>query len=312
MSLLTDIRQARLQSVWTFRPYLCLMDRIHLVECPRDAIQGWTTPIGTADKIAYYRALLDVGFDTLDLGSFVSPHAIPQMADTREVLDALVEEGFKSRPTRWLVIAANVRGARDAAAVPSVDDIGFPLSLSETFQRRNTGAGLAEAWERLADISAVCRESGKRLVVYTSMGFGNPYGDAYAPSLLVETAHRLVSELGVEVISLSDTVGTAQPEAIRAAFSELIPALPLVEIGAHLHASPFEWEEKTTAALQAGCRRFDGAIRGIGGCPMAKDELVGNLPTEKLVERFVESGAWSVRDTRAWAHAQSLAAELFS
>ncbi len=288
------------------------MQRIHLVECPRDAIQGWHTPVETADKIAYYRALLDVGFDTLDMGSFVSPRAIPQMADTAEVLEALVEEGFKSRPTRWLVIVANARGAREASAFDCIDDIGFPLSLSETFQRRNTGAGLEEAWNRLKDIGSICSESGKRLVVYTSMGFGNPYGDPYAPELLVDVAHRLVEELGTQVISLSDTVGTASPDAIADAFRALVPALPGVSIGAHLHASPFDVMEKATAALEAGCRRFDGAIRGVGGCPMAKDELVGNLPTEQLVERFEALGAWSVKDPRAWAQAQSIAAELFS
>ena len=288
------------------------MQRIHLVECPRYAIQGWPTPIETADKIAYYRALLDVGFDTLDMGSFVSPRAVPQMADTAEVLEALVEEGFRSRPTRWLVIVANARGAREAAAFDCVDDIGFPLSLSETFQRRNTGAGLEEAWDRLREIAELCRASGKRLVVYTSMGFGNPYGDPYAPALLVEVAHRLVEELGTQVISLSDTVGTATPEAIGDAFRALLPALPDVAIGAHLHASPFDVLEKATAALEAGCRRFDGAIRGVGGCPMANDELVGNLATEQLVDRFGALGEWSVKDDRAWAQAQSIAAELFS
>lgn len=288
------------------------MDRIHLVECPRDAIQGWPTAIATADKIAYYRALLDVGFDTLDMGSFVSPRAIPQMADTREVLSSLVEEGFKSRPTRWLVIVANARGARDAAEVEAVDDVGFPLSLSETFQRRNTGAGLEEAWERLIAIRDITGASGKRLVVYTSMGFGNPYGDPYSPELLLEAAHRLVEELGVEVVSLSDTVGTARPAEIAAAFEALIPALPEATFGAHLHASPFEWSEKATAAHGAGCRRFDGAIRGVGGCPMAKDDLVGNLPTEGLVEHFMALEAWSVKDNRAWAQAQSIAADLFA
>lgn len=296
----------------TFLPYLYSMERIHLVECPRDAIQGWHTAISTAEKVAYYRTLLDVGFDTLDLGSFVSPRAIPQMADTREVLDALVEEGFKSRPTRWLVIVANVRGARDAAEVAAVDDVGFPLSLSETFQQRNTGSGLNEAWERLAAIRDITGAAGKRLVVYTSMGFGNPYGDPYSPNLLVETAQRLVEELGVEVVSLSDTVGTASPTEIGAAFEALVPASPQTHFGAHLHANPFEWAEKAAAAHAAGCRRFDGAIRGVGGCPMAKDDLVGNLPTEGLVEHFVALGAWSVKDNRAWAQAQSIAADLFA
>ena len=287
------------------------MDSFHLVECPRDAIQGWKTHIQTADKIAYFKALLDVGFETLDMGSFVSPRAIPQMADTREVLQSLVDEGFKSRSTRWLVIAANARGARDAAAVQAVDDIGFPLSLSETFQRRNTGTGVKEAWDRLDSICEIAKAANKRVVVYTSMGFGNPYGDAYSPSLLQEVAHRLVEELGIEVISLSDTIGTASPKAIRDAFADLLPSLPQTEIGAHLHASPFEWAEKTKAAFESGCRRFDGAIRGIGGCPMAKDELVGNLPTEKLVEWAESIGAWAVKDQRAWAQAQSISAELF-
>ena len=287
------------------------MERIHLVECPRDAIQGWHIPVETSDKIAYYRSLLDVGFETLDMGSFVSPRAIPQMADTREVLDALVEEGFKSRPTRWLVIVANARGARDAAAIEAVDDIGFPLSLSETFQQRNTGSGLEEAWNRLTDIQEIAQAASKRVVVYTSMGFGNPYGDPYSAALLVETTHRLVEALGIEVVSLSDTVGTASPTAIKQAFDALVPSLPDTEIGAHLHASPFDWEEKTTAAYEAGCRRFDGAIRGVGGCPMAKDDLVGNLPTERLVEHFEALEAWTVKDNRAWAQAQSIAADLF-
>jgi len=288
------------------------MDRIHLVECPRDAIQGWPTAISTTEKVAYYRTLLDVGFDTLDMGSFVSPRAIPQMADTREVLEALVEEGFKSRPTRWLVIVANARGARDAVEIEAVDDVGFPLSLSETFQQRNTGSGLQEAWERLAAIRDIAGEAGKRLVVYTSMGFGNPYGDPYSPDLLVETAERLVADLGVEVVSLSDTVGTATPQDIAAAFEALVPKRAGATFGAHLHASPFDWAEKATAAHAAGCRRFDGAIRGVGGCPMAKDDLVGNLPTERLVEHFEALGAWSVKDNRAWAQAQSIAADLFA
>ena len=287
------------------------MQRVHLVECPRDAIQGWPRPISTEEKLHYYRTLLAVGFDTLDLGSFVSPRAMPQMADTGEVISRLTDEGLAMGRTRLLVIVGNARGAQDATRYAAIDDVGFPLSLSDTFQRRNTGVGLEGAWERVSEIQEQLAGSGKRLVVYLSMGFGNPYGDAWSPALLSEFSGRLVEEFHVDTIALSDTVGTAQPDTIRSAIAHLIPRYPGVSFGAHLHARASEVWEKAKAALEGGCLRLDGAMGGIGGCPMAQDDLVGNLATETLVMGLEEAGIWSVENRRAWEEAQRLAASLF-
>lgn len=289
------------------------MSEVHLVECPRDAMQGWPREISTADKVAYHKLLLAVGFGTLDIGSFVSPKAIPQMADTREVLLTLAEEGLfdsENRP-RLLTIVANERGAKDAAAMPMVDDMGFPFSISETFQIRNAGTGLEEARKRLEDIQGICRKTGKRLVTYLSMGFGNPYGDPWSPALLVDTAGELIETLGLEVVALSDTVGSATEDVIESAFEALVPAFPDVDFGAHLHAQPWEAKAKIGAAYRGGCRRFDGAIRGVGGCPMSGNDLVGNMPTEHILDFLSSEGLEVVQDPRAWSAAQAFAADLF-
>ena len=313
------------------------MDRIHLVECPRDALQGWPYKVSTEDKVAYYRALIDVGFDTIDIGSFVSPKAVPSMANTVKDYDHTVaifgldkipsnaiafftcqlsiieDEGMLPKHgTRILVIAANERGALEASKYETIDDIGFPLSLSETFQKRNTGANIKEAFTRLENIQNICINNSKRLVVYLSMGFGNPYGDKWHPDMLTDFSDKLRKEINVEVIALSDTVGTAADNVVEAAFKTVIKELPTVEFGAHLHLHATAGLSKIEAALRGGCLRFDGAIRGIGGCPLAQDALVGNAPTEKLIEYFVKRDLWSVGNERAWDQSQNLASEIFS
>ena len=287
------------------------MQQVHLVECPRDAIQGWPSPISTNDKIAYYRALLDVGFDTLDLGSFVSHKAIPQMADTSKVIRSLHEEGHLENTSRVLVIVANERGAREACEVEGVDDIGFPFSISEQFQLRNTGANIEEALERLCRIHEHVVAKDKQLVVYISMGFGNPYGDEWSPDMLVDWSGKIIERFSPHVVALSDTIGKADGIVIQNSFSALIPTFQETTFGAHLHATPWDALEKIKAAYNGGCLRFDGALRGIGGCPMAQDELVGNIPTERMIEYFVGLKSWSVQDARAYAQAQSMAASLF-
>ena len=289
------------------------MDRIHLVECPRDALQGWPHKVSTEDKVAYYRALIDVGFDTIDIGSFVSPKAVPSMANTAKVLSIIEDEGMLPKHgTRILVIAANERGAIEASKYETIDDIGFPLSLSETFQKRNTGANIKEAFTRLENIQNICINNSKRLVVYLSMGFGNPYGDKWHPDMLTDFSDKLRKEINVEVIALSDTVGTAADNVVEEAFKTVIKELPTVEFGAHLHLHATAGLSKIEAALRGGCLRFDGAIRGIGGCPLAQDALVGNAPTEKLIEYFVKRDLWSVGNERAWDQSQNLASEIFS
>jgi hydroxymethylglutaryl-CoA lyase len=289
------------------------MDRIHLVECPRDALQGWPHKVSTEDKVAYYRALIDVGFDTIDIGSFVSPKAVPSMANTAKVLSIIEDEGMLPKQgTRILVIAANERGATEASKYETIDDIGFPLSLSETFQKRNTGASIEEAFTRLENIQNICINNSKRLVVYLSMGFGNPYGDKWHPDMLTDFSDKLRKDINVEVIALSDTVGTAADNVVEEAFKTVIKELPTVEFGAHLHLHATAGLSKIEAALRGGCLRFDGAIRGIGGCPLAQDALVGNAPTEKLIEYFVKRDLWSVGNERAWDQSQNLASEIFS
>ncbi|TPE46395.1 hydroxymethylglutaryl-CoA lyase [Pontibacter mangrovi] len=257
-----------------------------IIECPRDAMQGIQAFIPTDVKAKYINQLLQVGFDTIDFGSFVSPKAIPQMRDTAEVLERLELEHSASK---LLAIIANSRGAEDAAKYAQIDYLGFPLSVSETFQQRNTNKSIAQALQQLAEIQNTCQKYDKTLVTYISMGFGNPYNDPWD----VETVIRFVEELDklqVKIVSLSDTVGVATPENITYLFSHLIPAFEQIEFGAHLHTTPTTWQEKVEAAYQAGCRRYDGALRGYGGCPMAKDELVGNMPTENLVSFFENKG----------------------
>jgi len=255
---------------------------IKIVECPRDAMQGWPVYIPTATKINYLNTLLQVEFDTLDFGSFVSAKAIPQMQDTRDVLAGLQ---LQNTSTKLLAIVANLRGAQQAADYPEITYLGFPLSLSETFQQRNTNKTVAAALIELAQIQEICLAKNKVLVVYLSMGFGNPYHEPWSPEVVWHLVQQLVP-LQIQIIALSDTVGVATPATISILFSELVPAFPAITFGAHFHTRPDNWEEKVKAAYESGCTRFDGALKGFGGCPMAKDELVGNLATENLVAFF--------------------------
>jgi hydroxymethylglutaryl-CoA lyase len=263
------------------------MEAVKLIECPRDAMQGIVPFIPTEVKVRYLNELLKVGFETIDIGSFVSPKAIPQLADTGEALSRIDMSGSKSK---LLVIVANERGAEEAVKQASVTYLGYPFSISETFQQRNTNTSIEGSWGRIARIAEITRAAGKELVVYISMAFGNPYGDPWNAEVALHWVDRLVNELGVRIIALSDTVGVARPGDISTMFSALIPALPAVEFGAHLHCTPDNWKQKTDAAWDAGCRRFDGAIKGYGGCPMAEDELVGNLQMELFARSLEERG----------------------
>ncbi|TGE19990.1 hydroxymethylglutaryl-CoA lyase [Hymenobacter elongatus] len=278
-----------------------------LIECPRDAMQGLTEFIPTATKTAYLQALLRVGFDTLDFGSFVSPKAIPQLRDTAEVLAGL-DLGLTR--TKLLAIVANLRGAETAATYPEIQCIGFPLSVSETFQLRNTNKTIPEALTELSAIQELCVQSGKTLVTYLSMGFGNPYGDPWSPETVAEFTQRL-ADMDVRIVALSDTIGASSAATIELLFSQLIPAFPAIEFGAHLHTTPSTWREKVAAAYAAGCRRFDGALGGIGGCPMAADELTGNMPTENLVAYFAEVGQETGLDPKAFTQAWQAAGSVF-
>jgi len=278
------------------------------IECPRDAMQGLPDFIPTATKTAYLNALLRVGFDTLDFGSFVSSRAIPQLRDTAEVLAGL---DLAQTRTKLLAIVANRRGAETAVQHPEIAYLGFPLSVSETFQRRNTNQTAAAALADLAAMHELCERTGKTLVVYLSMGFGNPYGDAWSPEIVTNFSAQLAA-LGVRIVALSDTVGVSTPATIAPLFSALIPAFPTVEFGAHLHTTPTTWHEKVAAAYQAGCRRFDGAIGGFGGCPMAADELTGNMATENLLAFLAEEGVDSGLDRAALAAARSAATGVFA
>ena len=258
--------------------------KIKITECPRDAMQGWANWIPTEKKIEYLNQLLKVGFDTLDFGSFVSPKAIPQMADTAAVYEALEESD-----TKLLAIIANVRGAESAVSFPRIKYLGFPFSISETFQQRNTNSSIAEAFKTVESIQNLCQKSDKQLVVYFSMGFGNPYGDAFNIEIVANWVAKM-NKLGVKIIALSDTVGVADSQTITELFTSLIPQYPNIEFGAHFHATNDTWQMKIESAHQAGCRRFDGAIGGFGGCPMAEDELVGNINTQNMIQYFENQG----------------------
>ncbi len=255
------------------------MSSVKIIECPRDAMQGIKSFIPTELKVRYLQALLGCGFDTLDFGSFVSPRAIPQMADTAQVLTGL---DLSETKTKLLAIVANLRGAESALGFETIEFIGYPFSISENFQMRNTHKTIDESMVVLSDILSLANEHGVKVVTYLSMGFGNPYGDPWSPEIVAQWTETLVG-MGCKIISLSDTVGAASPEVISELFHGVIPQFPEVEFGAHLHTAPHSWREKVDAAYRAGCRRFDGAIQGFGGCPMAKDELTGNMPTEKLL-----------------------------
>lgn len=248
-------------------------------------MQGIDAFIPTDQKVLYINHLLDVGFDVIDVGSFVSPKAIPQMRDTAEVLDRIHESN-----TELLVIVANQRGAEEAVKYSRIQYLGFPLSISETFQQRNTNASIDDAFKRITDIQELCIQYNKKLVVYLSMAFGNPYGDAWDGDILFRWTQKLQDELGVEIVSLADTTGEAKPTQISEVMSGFLKTFPKLEIGAHFHATLENWKNNIEAAYKAGCRRFDGALKGFGGCPMAKDDLTGNIPTELLISYFLQQG----------------------
>lgn len=280
---------------------------IKLIECPRDAMQGWKKFIPTEQKIRYLNALLEVGFDTIDFGSFVSPKAIPQMADTSQVIPKLKLTDSRSK---LLAIIANERGAEDAVLFDEISYLGFPFSVSETFQQRNTNSSISESFKRVEAIQELCIKNKKQLVVYLSMGFGNPYGDPWTEEIVFSYAEQLV-ELGIETISLADTVGLATAEQVKQMTSYLVQQLPETEIGVHLHSTSINWREKVAAAYEAGCRRFDGALKGIGGCPMADDELVGNMDTEKMIGYFEETNSLQL-NTQALQKSLLIAGEIFN
>lgn len=281
---------------------------LKLVECPRDAMQGLHEFIPTAEKAAYLNLLLNAGFHTLDFGSFVSPKAIPQLRDTVEVLNLL---DLSQTRTQLLAIVANSRGADDASKFDEIAYLGFPFSISETFQQRNTNSSIQDSLKTVETIQEICVKSGKKAVIYLSMGFGNPYGDPWDAEITANWARKL-QQMGIEILSLSDTIGVANPESISYLFSNLIPELPGVEFGAHLHTTPDTWREKVEAAYGAGCRRFDGAIKGFGGCPMAADKLTGNMPTEQMLSWFDEMNIPTGVDLKAFVEAMQAAVPVFS
>ncbi|MFY8188026.1 MAG: hydroxymethylglutaryl-CoA lyase [Flavobacterium sp.] len=284
------------------------MKEIKIIECPRDAMQGIKTMIPTQAKIDYLQSLLRVGFDSLDFGSFVSPKAIPQMQDTAAVLAGL---DLSQTNTKLLAIIANTKGAELACEHQEIQYLGFPFSISENFQMRNTHKTIAESIVTLQEILDLAQKNNKEVVTYLSMGFGNPYGDPWNVEIVGEWTTKLV-EMGVKIISLSDTIGSSTPEIIHYLFSALIPKFPTVEIGAHLHTTPNTWFEKVNAAFEGGCVRFDGAIQGFGGCPMAKDDLTGNMPTEKLISYFTTKKATTNLNVFSFESAYNEATKLFS
>lgn len=284
------------------------MQKVKIIECPRDAMQGIKDWIPTEKKVQYIQSLLRCGFDTIDFGSFVSPKAIPQMKDTAEVLAKL---NLSKTESKLLAIVANIRGAEAAVVHPEIQYLGYPFSISENFQMRNTHKTIAQSIETLKEILALAEANDKEVVAYLSMGFGNPYGDPWDVDIVGEWTEKL-SAMGVKILSLSDTVGSSTPEIITYLFSKLIPKYSHIEFGAHLHTTPTAWHEKVDAAYRAGCRRFDGAIQGFGGCPMAKDELTGNMPTEKMLSYFTAIKADSNINTMSFESAHNEAAKIFN
>lgn len=284
-----------------------MQDAIRLIECPRDAMQGWKRIIPTEQKIAYINSLLEVGFDIIDFGSFVSPRAIPQMADTKDVVRNL---DMNNRKTKLLAIVANVRGAEEACEFEKISYLGFPFSVSETFQKRNANSSMEESLGRVAEIQNLCIESAKEMVVYISMGFGNPYGDPYNEEIVFSWVNKIVDR-GIDMISLADTVGLATPEQVYSVTAFMINAFPDVDFGVHLHSTQINRKEKLEAAYKAGCRQFDGALKGIGGCPMANDELVGNMNMEWMIRYFEEHDLLHNVNKEALAKSLRLAEEIF-
>ncbi|WP_118951532.1 hydroxymethylglutaryl-CoA lyase [Taibaiella helva] len=283
------------------------MSALTLVECPRDAMQGWAHFIPTEKKISYLNQLLKVGFDVLDFGSFVSAKAIPQLADTKDVVRRL---DMSDTHTKLLAIIANTRGAEEAVQYDEISYLGFPFSISETFQLRNTNKTIAESLKQVEEIQQLCVARGKKLVIYISMGFGNPYGDAYNAETAINWFRKL-NNMGIDIIAMADTVGVANPETISYIYRNLIPEFPGVEIGAHFHSTPATWEEKVQAAYDAGCIRFDSSLKGIGGCPMAEDELVGNIATENILQWAERKNIPLSLDKEAFAQAMLMSSEVF-
>jgi hydroxymethylglutaryl-CoA lyase len=283
------------------------MKTVKLVECPRDAMQGIVPFIPTDDKVEYLNKLLQCGFDTLDFGSFVSPKAIPQLKDTKDVLSRL-----DPSPTKLLAIVANSRGAEEAVNFDQISYIGFPFSVSETFQLRNTNTDLESALKVVHHLKTLCVTGNKKLVVYLSMGFGNPYGDEWSPEIVAKWCEVLINECGIEHLAPSDTIGCANKEIVSDLFSTLITAFPKVEFGSHLHARREHANDLIEAAFQAGCRRFDGAILGLGGCPMAKDDLTGNMPTDMLIDFMNHEKMDTGINLGAFHEAQLMAKLLFN
>jgi len=270
-------------------------------------MQGWSNFIPTARKIEYINSLLEIGFDTIDFGSFVSAKAIPQMADTKEVLKGLNSSTTRSK---LLAIVANVRGAEEASVFDEIAYLGFPFSVSETFQQRNTNSSISESLTRVEEIQSLCTKSNKQLVIYISMGFGNPYGDTYSEEIVFNWVNKIV-ERGIKTISLADTVGIARPEQVYSMTQYLVAQLPHIEIGVHLHSTPDNWKEKLDAAVRAGCKRFDGALKGFGGCPMANDDLVGNMRTEWMIDYFEGKALLNHLNKEALAKSLQLASATF-
>lgn len=284
-----------------------MSSKIKIIECPRDAMQGIKNFIPTKRKVQYIQSLLRVGFDTIDVGSFVSPKAIPQMSDTAEVLSQL---DLSKTISKLLAIVANERGAEDASKLEQINYLGYPFSISENFQMRNTHKTIAQSVFTLESILNIADKSNKQVVVYISMGFGNPYGDPWNVDIVGKWTEKL-NKMGVKIVSLSDTIGSSNAENIQYLFSNLIPLYPNIEFGAHLHTTPNSWFEKIDAAYNSGCKRFDGAIQGFGGCPMAKDELTGNMPTEKLLSYFTSKKLNNL-DALSFESAYNEATKIFS
>ena len=281
---------------------------VKIIECPRDAMQGIKSFIPTSKKVQYIQSLLRVGFDTIDFGSFVSPKAIPQMVDTAEVLSLL---DLSKTSSKLLAIIANSRGALEAASYKEIDFLGFPFSISENFQMRNTHKTINQSIGTLKEVLSIAETHDKRVVVYLSMAFGNPYGDPWDVDIVGEWTNRL-NRMGVEIISLSDTVGSSTPQTISYLFKNLISAYKHIEFGAHLHTNPLHWHSKVEAAYNAGCIRFDGAVQGFGGCPMANDQLTGNMPTEKLLSYFTTQKSLHQLNALSFESAYNEAKKIFS
>jgi len=280
---------------------------IKLTECPRDAMQGLHDFVPTEVKAEYINLLLKVGFDTIDFGSFVSPKAIPQMRDTADVLAKL---DMTNTSSKLLAIVANLRGAEDAVQFDEITYLGFPFSISETFQQRNTNSGITASFETVKAINKLCGQHGKQLLVYLSMGFGNPYGDEWNAGIVEQWAEQMV-EAGISIISLADTTGTSTPEKIQAIYPTLVSRFPQTEFGVHLHSTPATSLEKIKAAFDSGCKRFDSALKGYGGCPMAADDLTGNIATENVMSFLQSQGIESNLDMAKWNDAMAYSEKIF-